>query len=257
MIEHLDARPAVRRWLAHPAVPTIVATCRPPARAALAALPLTDAVDVAAFVARALDVALDDGTGELPLPTLTPEQAAAAPGVAAVLVAIVGQALAAAATVGVPLDARSAVDAVLMGQLLTCDVPVGPAAVDALVVPGVAGWTRDLDGTHVSRHADRGAERAVAAHRRRLAARAGLGHLPGPYAGGKQRRPPERTERAVAALRTVLAEHPGVTAGQLLTTWAAGPATPGGRLRRALLLQPQDAPSRATLARWLKAAGPS
>jgi hypothetical protein len=106
--------------------------------------------------------------------------------------------------------------------------------------------------THTSRHGrDARFQADLAASAEVLARRLGPPAIGAPYAGGHPRRrlSVERGREARReALRAVLLVHPKVTAGRLVATWAAGPATAGGQLRARLGLQPHDPPpSQSTL----------
>ena len=106
--------------------------------------------------------------------------------------------------------------------------------------------------THTSRHGRTARfEADLAASAEVLAQRLGPPAIGAPYAGGRPRRQPSVERRREArrdALRDVLLNYPKVSAGRLVATWAAGPATPGGQLRARLGLQPHDPPpSQSTL----------
>jgi hypothetical protein len=100
--------------------------------------------------------------------------------------------------------------------------------------------------THTSRHGrDARFEADLAASAEVLARRLGPPAIAAPYAGGLRRQMPsiERARDARRkALRAVLLVHPNVSAGKLIATWVAGPATPGGQLRTCLRRQPHDPP---------------
>ncbi len=112
--------------------------------------------------------------------------------------------------------------------------------------------------THTSRHGRTARFQAdLAASAEVVARRLGPPAIGAPYAGGHPRRTPSvehGREARRKALRDVLVVHPKVNAGRLVATWSAGPATPGGKLRAHLGLQPHDPPpSESTLRADLRA----
>jgi hypothetical protein len=164
------------------------------------------------------------------------------------------------AEAGAPLDPADLGGWLVLAQLalLRIDLSREPAEIVDDLNTWPPGWI-DRDAatlghvaTHTSRHGRTARFQAdLAAVAEVVAQRLGPAAIAAPYASGRSRRT-RSVERARdarrKALRAVLLVHPKVSAGKLVATWAAGPATPGGQLRACLRLQPHDPPpSESTL----------
>jgi hypothetical protein len=158
------------------------------------------------------------------------------------------------AEAGAPLDPEDLGGWLVLAQLALLPVDLGrePAEIVDDLNTWPPGWIdRDAAGlghvaTHTSRHGRTARFQAdLAAVAEVVAQRLGPPAIAAPYAGGLRRQMPsiERARDARRkALRAVLVVHPNVSAGKLIATWVAGPATPGGQLRTRLRRQPHDRP---------------
>ncbi len=263
-------RKAAAGWLGHRAVAAHVTALRPAFQALVARLGLGDeATNEAALHIMGGRVVHPDGRESTnPFASWPEERLAPARYLAGAVRWLVAQLTAALIDEGVPLqrvidDPADAdhygfsADHFYLTLLLWRDVPLdgrsgAEIAADLPALP-TASWEHNSDALRISDHATEQDLRDVFALRAAWRTAHGARRLPKPYAGGERRRTRQDTLRLRAALRALVARHPGLTVGALLAL-SGGEEHPAlGELRQMLGWAPDAVPEQRRLERhWPK-----
>ena len=253
-------------WLRHPALREVTLRHRSRAEAAIA--PIADqlpnqlrTLELLLYVVGVRPMDCDLRQEPVPRWYLRPEQAAQMPAIVNALDRVLADAAADFSNTGIPVDAGSASDLIVIGELLLLDVDF-EAPVEQLVAAlqplPPAAITPDARGTIVRRRTTNGIERTIGQVRAAYELHLEGARPPAPYAGGKQRATPEATLIRREALRKVRAAFPDTTVALILRSFdrpVAGvpsdkPATSGAYLRQLLhqaLGTAPDRPAQSTL----------